>query len=59
VDMHKPAPWGNRLLFPLVIKDKRSEPLMNDCLTALVKCVAELREAGLKACHCVKEFHLQ
>jgi hypothetical protein len=51
--MHKPAPWGNMLLFPLIIKDKQNEPPMNDRLTTLVK-----RVAGLKACHCVKKFHL-
>jgi hypothetical protein len=59
VDMHKPAPWGNMLLFPPIIKDKRNEPLMNDRLTALVKRMAKLHEAGLKACHCIKEFHLR
>jgi hypothetical protein len=59
VDMHKPAPWGKRLLFSPIIKDKRNEPLMNDRLTALVKRMAKLREAGLKACHCIKEFHLR
>jgi hypothetical protein len=59
VHMHKPTPWGNMLLFPPIIKDKRNEPPMNDRLTALVKRVAELREAGLKVCHCVEEFHLQ
>jgi hypothetical protein len=56
--MHKPASWENRLLFPQIIKDKRNEPPMNDRLTALVKRVAELHEAGLKACHCIEEFHL-
>jgi hypothetical protein len=56
--MHKPAPWGNMLMFPPVIKDKRNEPPMNDRLTALVKHVAKLHEAGLKACYCVEEFHL-
>jgi hypothetical protein len=59
MDMHKPASWGNKLLFLPIIKDKRNEPSMNDHLTALVKRVAELREAGLKACHCVEEFHLR
>jgi hypothetical protein len=58
VDMHKPAPWGKRLLFPPIIKDERNEPSMNNRLTALVKSVAKLREAGIKACHCVKKFHL-
>jgi hypothetical protein len=32
---------------------------MNSHLPALFKCVAELHEAGLKACHCIEEFHLQ
>jgi hypothetical protein len=59
VDMHKPAPWGNMLLFPPIIKDKRNEPPMNDRQTALVKRVVELREAELRACHCIEEFHLQ
>jgi hypothetical protein len=58
VHMHKPAPWGITLLFPLIIKDKRNEPPMNDRLIALVKLVAELHEAGLKACHYMEEFHL-
>jgi hypothetical protein len=53
VDMHKPAPRGNKLMFHLIIKDKWNEPPMNDRLTALVNRVAELCEAGLKACHCV------
>jgi hypothetical protein len=57
--MHKPAPWGNRLMFRPIIKDKWNEPLMNDYLTALVKHVAKLREARLKVCHCVEEFHLR
>jgi hypothetical protein len=57
--MHKPVLWGNMLLFPPIIKDKRNEPPMNDRLTALVKHMAELREAGLKACQCVEEFHLR
>jgi hypothetical protein len=32
---------------------------MTNCLTALTKRVAELRQAGLEACHCVEEFYLQ
>jgi hypothetical protein len=43
---------------PSIIKDKRNEPLMNNRLSALVKRVAKLREVELRACHCVKEFHL-
>jgi hypothetical protein len=31
---------------------------MTDRLVTQVKRVAELRQAGLKVCHCVKEFHL-
>jgi hypothetical protein len=46
-------------MLPPIIKDKRNEPPMNDRLTALVKRVAELREAGLKACHWIEEFHLR
>jgi hypothetical protein len=46
-------------MFHPIIKDKRNEPLMNDYLTALVKHVAKLREARLKVCHCVEEFHLR
>jgi hypothetical protein len=57
--MHKPSPWGNRLMFPPIIKDKRNKPLMNDRLTTLVKRVAELCEAELKVCHCIEGFHLR
>jgi hypothetical protein len=57
--MHTPTSWENMLLFPPIIKDKRNEMSMNDRLTALVKRVAELYEAGLKACHCIEEFHLR
>jgi hypothetical protein len=32
---------------------------MTDCLAALVRRVAELRQAGLEACHCVEEFYLR
>jgi hypothetical protein len=32
---------------------------MTLCLSALVKRVAELREADLKACHCIEEFTLR
>jgi hypothetical protein len=35
------------------------EPPMTDCLAALIKRVAKLCQAGLEACHCVKEFHIQ
>jgi hypothetical protein len=58
-DMHSPAPWENRLLYPPVLKDQWKEPLMTTRLSALVKHVAELHRAGLEACHYVKEFHLR
>jgi hypothetical protein len=32
---------------------------MTDRLAVLTKRVAELRQASLEACHCVKEFYLQ
>jgi hypothetical protein len=57
--MHDQPPWVNKLLFPPAIKNKRSEPPMTDRLAALTKCVTELRQADLEACHCVKEFYLQ
>jgi hypothetical protein len=53
--MHDQPPWVNKLLFPPAIKNKRSEPSMIDRLAALTKRVAELRYAGLEACHCVEE----
>jgi hypothetical protein len=58
VYMHKTVPWGNMLLFPPIIKDKRNEPPMNSCFPSLVKRMAELREARLRVCHCVEEFQL-
>jgi hypothetical protein len=39
-------------MFPPAIKIKRSEPLMT-------KRVAELRQAGLEACHYIEEFYLR
>jgi hypothetical protein len=57
--MHVQTPWVNKLLFPPAIKNKRMEPLMTDRLAALIKHVAKLRQAGLEACHCVKEFYLR
>jgi hypothetical protein len=51
--------WVNKLLFPLLIKDKRGESPMTPCLAALFKRVAELHEAELKACHYAEEFTLQ
>jgi hypothetical protein len=32
---------------------------MTDRLAVLTKHVAELRQAGLEACHCVKEFYVR
>jgi hypothetical protein len=32
---------------------------MTDRLAALTKCVAELRQADLEACHCIEEFYLR
>jgi hypothetical protein len=57
--MHVESPWVNKLLFPLAIKDQRKEPSMIDRLTALVRRIAELRQAGLEACHCAEEFYLR
>jgi hypothetical protein len=56
--MHGQPPWINNLLFLPAIKNKRSEPPMTDCLAALTKRVVKLHQAGLEACHCVKEFYL-
>jgi hypothetical protein len=55
--MHVQPSWENKLLFPPVVKAQRKEPPMNARLAALVKCVYELRAIGLKACHCIEEFH--
>jgi hypothetical protein len=57
--MHVQPSWEYKLLSPLVLKAQHTEPLMNVCLTALVKRVAELRRARLKACHYVEKFHLR
>jgi hypothetical protein len=59
VDMHVEPPWVNKLLFLPAIKDQRKEPPMTDRLAALVRRVAELRQAGLEACHYAKEFYLR
>jgi hypothetical protein len=56
--MHVQPQWVNKLLFPPFVKDKWGKPPMTPCLAALVKRVAEIREARLKACHRVKEFTL-
>jgi hypothetical protein len=57
--MHVEPSWVNKLLFPPAIKDQRKEPPMTDRLAALVRRVAELRQAGLEACHCTEEFYLR
>jgi hypothetical protein len=56
--MHVQPSWENKHLFPPIIKAQWTEPPMNARLAALVKRVVQLHEAGLKACHCIKEFHL-
>jgi hypothetical protein len=50
---------GKQAPVPPIIKDKQNEPLMNSCMSALVKHVAELCKAGLRACHYIEEFHLR
>jgi hypothetical protein len=57
--MHVEPPWVNKLLFPPTIKDQQKEPPMTDRLAALVRRIAELRQAGLEACHCAEEFYLR
>jgi hypothetical protein len=57
--MHVEPSWVNKLLFPPAIKDQRKELPMTDRLTALVRRVTELRQAGLEVCHCAEEFYLQ
>jgi hypothetical protein len=57
--MHVEPPWVNVLLFPPAINDQWKEPPMIDRLAALVRRVAELRQAGLEACHCAEEFYLR
>jgi hypothetical protein len=57
--MHIEAQWVNKLMFPPNIDNKQSEPKMIVFLAALVKRVAELCEADLKACHCAEEFNLR
>jgi hypothetical protein len=57
--MHDQSPWVNKLLFPPAIKNKRTEPPMTDRLATLNKRVVELCQAGLEACHCVKEFYVR
>jgi hypothetical protein len=57
--MHVEPPWVNKLMFPPAIKDQRKELPMTDRLATLVRHVAELRQAGLEACHCAEEFYLR
>jgi hypothetical protein len=57
--MHDQPQWVNKILFPPAIKNKRMKPPMTDRLAALIKRVAELRQAGLEACHYVEEFYLR
>jgi hypothetical protein len=59
VDMHDQPPWVNKLLFLPAIKNQRTEPPMTDRLVTLTKRVAELRQAGLEACHCIEEFFIR
>jgi hypothetical protein len=56
VDMHDQPRWVNKLLFPIAIKNKRTEPPITDRLVALTRHIAELCQAGLEACHYVEEF---
>jgi hypothetical protein len=51
--------WMNTHLLPPPIDDKRGELEMTPRLHALVNLVIELCQAGLRACHCVKEFTLR
>jgi hypothetical protein len=57
--MHDQPLWVNKLLFSPTIKNKRTESPMTDRLATLTKRIAELRQAGLEACHCVEEFYIQ
>jgi hypothetical protein len=59
VDIHTEPQWTNKHLLPPSIDDKRREPELTPRLKALVGQVTELRRAGLRACHCSKEFTLQ
>jgi hypothetical protein len=57
--MHVQPQGVNKLMFPPFIKEKRGEPAMTLRLAALVKRVAEFREAGFKASHFAEEFTIQ
>jgi hypothetical protein len=56
VDMHVCPQWANKHLLLPLINNKRGKPEMTPHVSALVKRVAELRDAGLQACHCTEEF---
>jgi hypothetical protein len=60
IGMHTAPQWTNKHLLPPHIDDKQREPKMTPCMQqALVNRVAELHQAGLRACHCAEEFTLQ
>jgi hypothetical protein len=56
VNMHVEPQWANMHLLSPLIDNKWGEPKMTPLLTALFKRVAELRDTGLRECHCVEEF---
>jgi hypothetical protein len=57
--MHVAPQWANKHLLPSLIHNKRGELKMTHRMAALVKRVAKLRDAGLRACNCIKEFTLR
>jgi hypothetical protein len=57
--MHDQPLWVNKLLLPPAIKNKWMEIPITDRLAALTKHIAELRQTGLEACYCVKDFYLR
>jgi hypothetical protein len=57
--MHVEPQWANKHLLLLLINNKQGESKMTPHLAALVKRVAELHDADLRACHCVKEITLR
>jgi hypothetical protein len=59
VDMHVEPQWANKHLLPPLIKNKWGEPKMALRLAALVKWLAELRNAGHRAFHYIEEFTLR
>jgi hypothetical protein len=56
--MHVPPQWENRHQLPPLIDNKQGKLEMTPRLIALVKLVAELHNADLRACHCTEEFIL-